>query len=318
MAMTWGPAEDWDAIAVDVISLDAPQAGPIDTIWLDPAAGSAPHRGHLITLAGLTAAHATLPGSNVRVAAARDEHGVILVTCHRLTVRDRTGDYPADYRAYRCGGGSALHPCCQPDGDDRQELCGSLPEPGSRHCADHQDQDDARRRLTAWRDAGYRQADERAALIRAALAAGITKNAIHTLSGIARTTIDDVLAAVAKARQAQILAEHGTATAAAAALATRHGNIGEADATALATLLEREGWTRWPVSHHGDLSKDWYWHEEHTTRDGTVYQVHAGRDADGTDTGLIDAFSGDDRTTALKAIRAAYGIAALDALIDSL
>jgi hypothetical protein len=194
MAMTWGPTEDWDAIPVPLISLGEPHGEPLGTLHLDLAQGGRPGRGDLISLAGLTAAHSTLPGSNVRVAAAWDDYDApVLVTCHRLPARDRLSDYPADYRAYQASGGTLL-PCCEPDGDDRQQLCGNVPEPGSRHCAAHQDQDDARRRLTAWRDAGYRQPSEREALIRDSLAAGITKHAIHQLSGIARTTVDDVLA----------------------------------------------------------------------------------------------------------------------------
>lgn len=194
MAMTWGPSEDWEPIGIPVISLASPQDGPADTFWLDLASGRAPHRGHMIMLAGLAEGYATQPTGfgTVRVATARDEHGTILVTCRRLTVRDRTGDYPADYRAWRAMG--TLRPCCEPDGDSRQKLCGGLPEPWSRHCAAHQDQDDARLRVAAWREDGYRLRDERDPMVRAAVAAGITKNSLYLASGLARTTIDDILA----------------------------------------------------------------------------------------------------------------------------
>jgi hypothetical protein len=195
MAMTWGEPEDWEAIAIPVISLAEPQAGPADTFWLDLASGDTPNRGHMIMLAGLAEGYATQPTGfgYVRLAVAKDEHGSLLVTCRRLPTRDRLGGYPADYRAYGIGGNGLL-PCCERDGDARQELCGELPEPWSRHCAAHQDAEDARRRVAAWQRDSIRVRDERDPMVHAAVAAGITKHSLYLTSGIARTTIDDILA----------------------------------------------------------------------------------------------------------------------------
>ncbi len=48
--------------------------------------------------------------------------------------------------------------------------------------------------LTCWAEEQRRTAERRDPLIRAAVAAGISKHRVHVLTGVARTTIDNVLA----------------------------------------------------------------------------------------------------------------------------
>ncbi len=128
-------------------------AAPLDTFWLDLASGAAPHRGHLIRLAGVAEDYATQPpGSGYgRVAGARDEDGIILVSCRRFrAAAGTTSTRPTSVLSHQRQQADAL---CEPDGESRQQLCGNLPEPWSRHRTAHQDDGDARRRLSAWRAA---------------------------------------------------------------------------------------------------------------------------------------------------------------------
>jgi len=53
--------------------------------------------------------------------------------------------------------------------------------------------DEARAALIEWRFHQGQLATQRGQLVRAALAAGLTKQAIHDLSSIARTTIDRIV-----------------------------------------------------------------------------------------------------------------------------
>jgi hypothetical protein len=54
----------------------------------------------------------------------------------------------------------------------------------------YRDTAEAEQALTAWA-AAYARRDE---IIRAALAAGVTKHRVHVLTGIARTTVDRIAA----------------------------------------------------------------------------------------------------------------------------
>lgn len=118
-------------------------AAPLDTFWLDLASGAAPHRGHLIRLAGVAEGYATQPtGSGyVRVAVARDEDGIILVTCRRFrAAAGTTSTRPTTVLSHQRQQADAL---CEPEATAGRSCAGTSARavvaapyrpPGRRRC----------------------------------------------------------------------------------------------------------------------------------------------------------------------------------------